>query len=295
MPAFKSIEFASPSLSHPRAGVRVDVLEKDPNRAPRVCWYVGDELFYSTDSLKCYGELGYRVARTAIYSKPGLHCPLALGSTEHLAPVFLMWPSLRFDVHVAPGNADGALAELPMMDGSALPFFHALRKVAGVPEPLCFYDAPVDFTLEFPRGRVSVSPSDTFEVEYEITRDDGFSSAATLAVYSAEDLYRAFSARTFIFGDDYAKARADGLLAGVDESCGLLIDGATPNAECCSKFRIANEPAMHKILDLIGDLSFICPALPRVRIEITNGGHVSHHQIMEKIIPYVNAGIFTQV
>ncbi len=52
---------------------------------------------------------------------------------------------------------------------------------------------------------------------------------------------------------------------------------------------------MHKILDLIGDLSFICPALPRVRIEITNGGHVSHRQIMEKIIPYVHAGIFTQV
>ena len=164
MPAFKSIDFVSPSLSFPRASLRVDVLEKDPNRAPRVAWYAGDELFYSTDSLKCYGELGYRVARTAIYSKPGLHCPLALGSTEHLAPVFLMWPSLRFDVHVAPGSADGALAELPMMDGSALPFFHALRKVAGVPEPLRFYDAPVDFTLEFPRGRVSVSLSDTFEV-----------------------------------------------------------------------------------------------------------------------------------
>ena len=285
MPAFKSIDFVSPSLSFPRASLRVDVLEKDPNRASRVAWYAGDELFYSTDSLKCYGELGYRVARTAIYSKPGLHCPLALGSTEHLAPVFLMWPSLRFDVHVAPGNADGALAELPMMDGSALPFFHALRKVAGVPEPLRFYDAPVDFTLEFPRGRVSVSPSDTFEVEYEITRDDGFSSAATLAVYSAEDLYRAFSARTFIFGDDYAKARADGLLAGVDESCGMLLGGAEQ-----PRYRMAEEPACHKILDLLGDLAFAVPALPKVRIQVLNGGHIIHHQIMEKLLPYVSTG-----
>ena len=233
MPAFKSIDFVSPSLSFPRASLRVDVLEKDPNRTPRVAWYAGDELFYSTDSLKCYGELGYRVARTAIYSKPGLHCPLVIGSTEHLAPVFLMWPSLRFDVRVAPGSAEVSLAELPMMDGSALPFFHALRKVAGVPEPLRFYDAPVDFTLEFPRGRVSVSPSDTFEVEYEITRDDGFSSAATLAVYSAEDLYRAFLARTFIFDDDYAKARAEGLLAGVDESCwAILPSRSQPYPRC---------------------------------------------------------------
>ncbi len=285
MPAFKSIDFVSPSLSFPRASLRVDVLEKDPNRAPRVAWYVGDELFYSTDSLKCYGELGYRVARTAIYSKPGLHCPLVLGSTEHLAPVFLMWPSQRFDVRIAPGNADGALAELPMMDGSALPFFHALRKVAGVPEPLRFYDAPVDFTLEFPRGRVSVSPSDTFEVEYEITRDDGFSSAASFAVYSAEDLYRAFSARTFIFGDDYAKARAQGLLAGVDETCGMLLGGAEP-----PRYRMAEEPACHKILDLLGDLAFAVPALPKVRIQVLNGGHIIHHQIMEKLLPYVSTG-----
>lgn len=285
MPAFKSIDFVSPSLSFPRASLRVDVLEKDPNRAPRVAWYAGDELFYSTDSLKCYGELGYRVARTAIYSKPGLHCPLALGSTEHLAPVFLMWPSLRFDVHVAPASAEGSLAELPMMDGSALPFFHALRKVAGVPEPLRFYDAPVDFTLEFPRGRVSVSPSDTFEVEYEITRDDGFSSAATLAVYSAEDLYRAFSARTFIFADDYAKARAQGLLAGVDETCGMLLGGAEQ-----PRYRMAEEPACHKILDLLGDLAFAVPALPKVRIQVLNGGHTIHHQIMEKLLPYVSTG-----
>ena len=285
MPAFKSIDFVSPSLSFPRASLRVDVLEKDPNRAPRVAWYAGDELFYSTDSLNCYGELGYRVARTAIYSKPGLHCPLALGSTEHLAPVFLMWPSLRFDVHVAPDSAESPLAELPMMDGSALPFFHALRKVAGVPEPLRFYDAPVDFTLEFPRGRVSVSPSDTFEVEYEITRDDGFSSAATLAVYSAEDLYRAFSARTFIFADDYAKARADGLLAGVDESCGMLLGGAEQ-----PRYRMAEEPACHKILDLLGDLAFAVPALPKVRIQVLNGGHTIHHQIMEKLLPYVSTG-----
>ena len=280
MPAFKSIDFVSPSLSFPRASLRVDVLEKDPNRAPRVAWYASDELFYSTDSLNCYGELQYSVARTSIYSKPGLHGTVTLNSPEHLAPVFLAWPELRFDVHVA---AD--CPELPMMDGSALPFFHALRKVAGVPEPLRFYDAPVSFSLDLPRGYVKVSPSDTFEVEYEITRDDGFCSAASLEVYSAEDLYRAFSARTFIFGDDYEAARASGLLAGVDESCGMLLGaGQEP------RYRMAEEPACHKILDLLGDLAFAVPALPKVRIQVLNGGHTIHHQIMEKLLPYVSTG-----
>ena len=282
MAAFRSVDFTSPSLSFKTAAVRVDLLERDPNRAPRVCWNVAGELFYSTDALHCYDELQYSVARTSIYSKPGLDRRLSLHSPEHLAPVFLAWPELRFDVHV-PEQSGGA--EIPMMDGSALPFFHALRRVAGAPQPLRFYDAPVSFSLDLPRGYVKVSPSDTFEVEYEITRDDGFCSAASLAVYSAEDLYSVFSARTFIFGDDYEAARASGLLSGVDESCGMLLGaGREP------RYRMAEEPARHKILDLLGDLAFAVPALPKVRFQVLNGGHTIHHQIMEKLLPYVSTG-----
>lgn len=282
MAAFRSVDFTSPSLSFKTAAVRVDLLERDPNRAPRVCWNVVGELFYSTDALHCYDELQYSVARTSIYSKPGLDRRLSLHSPEHLAPVFLAWPELRFDVHV-PEQSGGA--EIPMMDGSALPFFHALRRVAGAPQPLRFYDAPVSFSLDLPRGYVKVSPSDTFEVEYEITRDDGFCSAASLAVYSAEDLYSVFSARTFIFGDDYEAARVSGLLSGVDESCGMLLGaGRDP------RYRMAEEPARHKILDLLGDLAFAVPALPKVRIQVLNGGHTIHHQIMEKLLPYVSTG-----
>ena len=282
MAAFRSVDFTSPSLSFKTAAVRVDLLERDPNRAPRVCWNVAGELFYSTDALHCYDELQYSVARTSIYSKPGLDRRLSLHSPEHLAPVFLAWPELRFDVHVSEQSGG---AEIPMMDGSALPFFHALRRVAGAPQPLRFYDAPVSFSLDLPRGYVKVSPSDTFEVEYEITRDDGFSSAASLAVYSAEDLYSVFSARTFIFGDDYEAARASGLLSGVDESCGMLLGaGRDP------RYRMAEEPARHKILDLLGDLAFAVPALPKVRIQILNGGHTIHHKIMEKLLPYVSTG-----
>ena len=282
MAAFKTVDFTSPSLSFKTASVRVDLLERDPNRAPRVCWNVAGELFYSTDALHCYAELQHSVARTAIYSKPGLDRRLSLHSPEHLAPVFLAWPELRFDVHVPEQSGK---AEIPMMDGSALPFFHALRRIAGAPQALRFYDVPVSFSFDLPRGYAKVSPSDTFEVEYEITRPDGFASAASLAVYSAEDLYSAFSARTYIFEDDYKVARDCGLLGGVDESCGMLLDARTP-----VRYRMAEEPARHKILDLLGDIAFVCPALPKVRVQILNGGHFVHHQIMEKLLPYVSTG-----
>ena len=306
-------EFKSPSLSFGETSVSVEPLEKDPQKVPFVAWYVGEKLFYRSDCPKLFSDLEFVVRRTAgycLHDSAQSKDSLTLWSPEHLAPVFLMWPHRRFNVRLT----DATKPEVPMMDGSAIPFFCEMRKFCGAPEELVFYDAPVhaEWDLhavgtslrgaegEAIHGHVRITPAETFEVEYVLDRNtarDGYDlkSAASVSIYSPENLYQIFMARTFIHQVELERARAAGLLAGVDESCGLLIDSDTPNAECCSKFRIANEPAMHKILDLIGDLSFICPALPRVRIEITNGGHVSHRQIMEKIIPYVHAGIFTQV
>lgn len=299
------IVFKSRSLSFEQTSVSVEPLEKDPQKVPFVAWYVGEKLFYRSDACHCFEELEFFAKRTAGYklndstgSAAG-ESLLQLLSPEHLAPVFLMWPHRRFNVRLS----DAAKPEVPMMDGSAIPFFCEMRKFCGAPEELVFYDAPVHAEWDLPCGHVRITPAETFEVEYVLDRNvarDGYDlkSAASVSIYSPENLYQIFMARTFIHQVELERARAAGLLAGVDESCGLLLkagDCTTQNSACSPKFRIANEPAMHKILDLIGDLSFICPALPRVRIEITNGGHVSHHQIMEKIIPYVNAGIFTQV
>ena len=300
-------EFSSRSLSFGQASVSVEPLERDPQKVPFVAWYVGEKLFYRSDACHCFEELEFFAKRTAGYrlkdsagSAAG-ESSMQLLSPERLAPVFLMWPHRRFNVRLT----DATKPEVPMMDGSAIPFFCEMRKFCGAPEELVFYDDPVhaEWILRSDAsiyGHVRIAPAETFEVEYVLDRNsdrDGYDlkSATSVSIYSPENLYQIFMARTFIHQVELERARAAGLLAGVDESCGLLLDGFTPEAECCSKFRIANEPAMHKILDLIGDLSFICPALPRVRIEITNGGHVSHRQIMEKIIPYVHAGIFTQV
>ena len=303
--------FKSRSLSFGEVSLSVEPLEKDPQKVPYVAWFVGEKLFYRSDACHCFEELeffakrtaGYRLNESAAGSAAG-EASLQLLSPEHLAPVFLMWPHRRFNVRLS----DAAKPEVPMMDGSAIPFFCEMRKFCGAPEELVFFDAPVHAEWDLGSdaavyGHVRITPAETFEVEYVLDRNtarDGYDlkSAASVSIYSPENLYQIFMARTFIHQVELERARAAGLLAGVNESCGLLLaagDCAAQNSACSPKFRIANEPAMHKILDLIGDLSFICPALPRVRIEITNGGHVSHHQIMEKIIPYVNAGIFTQV
>jgi UDP-3-O-acyl-N-acetylglucosamine deacetylase len=84
---------------------------------------------------------------------------------------------------------------------------------------------------------------------------------------------------------DYEKARREGLLAGVDESCGFLIKAGNADVQS-QKYRVREEPALHKILDLLGDLAFVRPALPKIRVEILNGGHAAHRQIIEKVINY---------
>ncbi len=295
-------EFRSASLSFGRANVKIEVQEFNPQLQPRVEWRVGGRPFYSTDCIKCFTDLKFCVARTAIYeSGEGVHS-LVLASPEHLAPVFLMWPSRRFVVDVSCNEESdkGCLAEVPMMDGSALPFFNTLRRNVGIPEELAFYDAPVhaawdlfrtDVTdavqIQKPYGSVKITPSEAFEVEYILERNEGgrvFKSAANVSIYSAEDLYSVFTARTFILKNEFDEARKAGLLGGVDESCGLLLDDS---AEAVAPaFRIEGEPARHKILDLLGDLCFAKPVLPKVRLEIINGGHLSHRTILEKVLPY---------
>ena len=307
MPTCKTLEFTSPSLSFETASVKVQLLPRDPNREPRVSWNVGDRLLYRTDYLKLFESLDFEVRRTTIYrsgddsgegaENAGCRC-VALATPEHLAPVFLLWPEKSFDVDVGDGtkiaSCDGAnlVPEIPLMDGSALPFFLALRREAGVPEEIRFYDAPVNKEWDLLNsagetyGHVRIEPSETFEVEYRLDRSDvpgGFKSCAALSVYAPEDLYGVFQARTFILEKDYEQARRAGLLAGATESCGLLVK--TPAD--ASLYRVPEEPAMHKILDLIGDLSFARPVLPKVRIEILNGGHACHREILKLVLSKV--------
>lgn len=310
MPACKTLNFTSPSLSYGSASVKVQILSRDSNRAPRISWNVGGRPLYRTDQVKLFESLHFDVCRTTIYSDCGLDAGhdgmhagrkcAALATPEHLAPVFLLWPDISFDVNVdgvdAGRDVDGDVAnpvpEIPLMDGSALPFFLALRREAGVPRELSFYDAPVSRQWDLRNapdqpsyGYVRIEPAETFEVEYRLDRPEanGFESSAALSVYGPEDLYGVFQARTFILENEYEQARRAGLLAGATESCGLLVKSPADK----SLYRVPEEPAMHKILDLLGDLSFACPALPRIRVEILNGGHASHHQILKEVLPYL--------
>lgn len=286
----QQITFSSPSLSYKTSTITVDILDTIAPKYAHILWKIGSKIFYNTKEPYKFLDLHYSAIRTSVYN----NSLLKLSTPEHLTPVFLMWPSQSFAV-----NINQTTPEVPLLDGSAINFFCALRKFLKAPIALDFYNAKIKAEWNLLQngrifGNVKITPSETFEVEYNLVRKanvDGYNleSFANVSIYSPEDLFQIFEARTFIHSVEYAKAKKTGLLQGVSENCGLLLneeDAATP---LCKKFRIKNEPAMHKILDLIGDITFVCPKLPKVRIEITNGGHKAHRQIMEKLLPYVTS------
>lgn len=268
-------EICSHSLSLEDSGVR---LVCDRKALPQIKWFAASgEMLWNSSDPTSFPKLEFFAKRSSGLFK-NLHS--SISTVEHLAPVLLLYPESYLEIH--------ALAEeLPILDGSAYPWYEAVRGLAGVPQNLGFYDVPLRERLEWDGGFFEISPAETLEIEYSVSHGN-FSDDAFVAIYDAEDLVKIFPARTFIFEDDLKTARANGLLAFADERSGVLL--AEENGEAVPKaggpLRMESEPVFHKILDLIGDISLPAPFLPRLRIRIHNGGHVAHRKLLERLMDY---------
>lgn len=273
------LTISSPSLSYSSATTIVEVFRNKNNLNPLTCWCVGQNMLFKSYDAKDFMCLRCTTPRTTALSD-GFE---TLSMPEHLAAVLLLWPQHNITVNVDEHG------ELPLLDGSARPWFDALVKEARHPANLCFYDAPVKFNFEFEGGYCKVEPSDTFEVEYSMERGI-YKDDVCWSIYEAADLFPLFDARTFIFEEDYEAARKAGLLNGASENCGLLLrklGGAQVEVLNGHVLRHAQEPILHKVLDLVGDLTLLAPALPNVKIRIHNGGHAAHRKILERLVQYV--------
>ena len=268
-------EVQGPSLSSECAAVKILC---DRARHPRMEWFASSgESLWTTVDLDLFKRLEFFSERSTGLRK---NADSSLATFEHLTPVLLMYPQSYFEIRALS-------KELPILDGSAYPWYEAVRKIAGLPQDLLFYDAPIRERFDWGYGFMEVSPADSLEIEYSISHGS-YADDAYVEIYEAEDLVKLFPARTFIFEDDFEKARAEGLLAGVDGSCGLLLreENGKTAVVAGEKFRMPNEPVMHKILDLIGDIALPVPFLPRLRIRIHNGGHLAHRKLLERILEY---------
>lgn len=268
-------EVKSRSLSSETAGVK---LLCDRARHPRMEWFASSsESLWTTVEPDSFKRLEFFSERSTGLRK---NADSSIATLEHLTPVLLMYPQSYFEIRALS-------KELPILDGSSYPWYEEVRKIAGLPQDLVFYDAPIRERFDWGYGFMEVSPAESLEIEYSISHGS-YADDAYVEIYEAEDLVKLFTARTFIFEEDFEKARAAGLLSAADASCGLLLREEAGKAVPVTggKFCMPSEPVKHKILDLIGDLALPAPFLPRLRIRIHNGGHVAHRKLLERLLDY---------
>jgi UDP-3-O-acyl-N-acetylglucosamine deacetylase len=110
--------------------------------------------------------------------------------------------------------------------------------------------------------------SDELEIEYIIDRF-GQKFSACAKIKTIADLEKILSARTFIFEQELSVAKLSENLKG----CGVILQSDGKN-----DLRFENEPAYHKILDFLGDITLYSNALPCGKFTIFNGGHELHHK-----------------
>ncbi|MBU1567220.1 MAG: UDP-3-O-acyl-N-acetylglucosamine deacetylase [Proteobacteria bacterium] len=185
-------------------------------------------------------------------------------------------------------NADVELdsAEVPIMDGSAEPFFlllkvtgklkqNGLRKILRITKPISYHDGDKHLTI---------SPYNGLKVTGEICFDD------TLIMKQCFT----FDFGTDCFGDEIARARTFGYVEQVEElwANGLALGGSLANVIAIhwNRKSVLNEDGLryddefirHKVLDLVGDLALLgCPVLGHV--ETYKAGHAQHLGLMQAI------------
>lgn len=176
--------------------------------------------------------------------------------------------------------------EPPAGDGSAKPFVEALTSAGfedqKAPRTCLVLDEAVHLTLGESGTEYSLVPGDSFSasvfVDYAM---NGFAAQNhTLARFNEEYVREIAPARTFCFLSEIEELRSKGLIKGgrVDNAVVIIDDGmdreriqtlvgelgVSSEVEADSSdvligeaFRYQNEPARHKLLDLMGDLALI--------------------------------------
>lgn len=168
--------------------------------------------------------------------------------------------------------------EPPLLDGGAARFVEALIAlgVGHSPSRLVISRA-WDFSLGATRYELRPSRELVIEVDIEFDHASIGKQSARWDGDPVDFAERIASARTFGFIRDAAALRAAGRASHVDLEAVVVIDEHGPIA---GGFRGVNEPARHKLLDLIGDLTLRGGPMSGV-IRATRPGHTATHAMLD--------------
>lgn len=175
--------------------------------------------------------------------------------------------------------------EVPIMDGSALPFTEAIRNVGlkrqSAPRRMLKIRRPVHHTLG--DKTISAEPGDSLEVAYGIDFQHPLIGRQEASYrIDPEDYHRHLApCRTFGFLRDISHLKENGLIQGGSlDNAVVLSDDGVVNPE---GLRFPDEFIRHKVMDFVGDISLL--GMPVVgRFRAYKAGHGIHAAIVHKIL-----------
>ncbi len=173
--------------------------------------------------------------------------------------------------------------ELPILDGSALPYVEALRDAGIKTQRRKRESIKVLRAVEVREGDkfIGVYPGSGYRIQYRIDFPAPIGRQET-SIDLAAETYGTFiaPARTFGYKADETKLRDMGLIRGATQENAIVLGPKGPEN---GPLRFSDEYVRHKVLDLIGDL-----ALAGRRIEglvvAERAGHAMHTALVAKLM-----------
>jgi len=217
-------------------------------------------------------------ANTSVVSASQLSTELRQDGTGVRTVEHLLSALFGMGVHNACITLDRP--ELPILDGSALPWVEAIAKVGITTQIEGDLLIPLTETITVQKGDsfVTAIPADTLRFTYGIAfptkaiGEQWFSWSPTIADFSERFALEIAPARTFTLAGYIEQSRAAGLIKGGSLENAIVCDG---DRWINPPLRFDNEPCRHKLLDLIGDISLL-GFLPRAHILAYKASHNLH-------------------
>ncbi len=171
--------------------------------------------------------------------------------------------------------------EIPIMDGSSLPFYNGLKNVGfeELKKDKVFFQIKALSALEGPGKYISATQFDKLSIYAVVSFPYKFLFLQEFS-YTEDKNYgeEIAPARTFGLEEWVSELKNKGLIKGADLTNVLYYDKNGP----VNTPRFESEVVRHKILDFIGDLSLLSVNI-KGKFIILRGGHNLHHKFLKML------------
>ena len=220
-------------------------------------------------------------ASVAAVNQTTLSTELARGEAKVRTVEHLLAALAASGIDNARIEIDGA--EVPLLDGSAKMWIDA---IASAPPPPC-PSAPPPLR---PPAPIWIRHEDAFVAALPAS-ETRFTYGIDFPYEAIGNQWHSWSMAEGNFAEEIAPARTFGFAEQIEQlqKAGLIKGGSLDNALICSQegwlnppLRFTNEPARHKLLDLVGDISLL-GKLPQAHFVAYKASHKLHIQLAQQL------------